>query len=244
MSKYIHEKEIHNLDAPNEIVPVVYQLLKPKSVIDIGCGLGNFLKVFKTLGVTDVLGVDGKWVDREKLQDYIMSNEFLEHDLETKLSLNKKFDLVLCLEVAEHLSEASADIVVENLINAGEVILFSAAIPFQGGQNHVNEQWLTYWESKFLKHNYVIHDVMRPIFWDNEKVNWWYKQDMVIIAPKEFVLDSNVELSSFRNIVHSDMYLRKCKQLDSKNSRLNIINSGRAGKRFYLKVLLRSFLKK
>ena len=59
--------------------------------------------------------------------------------------MNRKFDLVLSLEVAEHLPSECAEAFVESLVNLGPVILFSAAIPYQGGENHVNEQWPEYW---------------------------------------------------------------------------------------------------
>ncbi|SRX55334.1 bifunctional 2-polyprenyl-6-hydroxyphenol methylase/3-demethylubiquinol 3-O-methyltransferase UbiG [Aequorivita sp. CIP111184] len=244
MSKYKHEEIVHNLDAPSEIVPIIYELLKPNSVVDFGCGIGTFLKVFKDLGVDDVLGIDGKWVNKKKLYNYIEPNEFLEYNLEKAIVLKKRFDLVLSLEVAEHLSEDSADIFVKNLVDAGEVILFSAAIPMQGGQNHLNEQWLTYWESKFLKYDYVIHDVLRPIFWDHPKVNWWYKQNMVLITPKNYSLKSDLKINPIRKLVHYDLLIKKDKALKDTKRRLAVIKRGEAGRLFYFKLLLKSLFKK
>ena len=78
--------------------------------------------------------------------------------------------MVLCLEGAEHIKKDTADIFVQNLVNSGNLILFSAAIPNQGGQNHFNEQWFTYWEEKFIVHNYILHDIIRPFFWDNSEL--------------------------------------------------------------------------
>ena len=121
------------------------------------------------MGVNDVLGIDGSWVNKDLLHKYINPEEFLEHNLEKKIKLDKKYDLVLSLEDAEHLDKDSADVFVQNLVNSGNLILFSAAIPNQGGQNHINEQWLTYWEEKFAKYNYVIQDIIRPIFWNNSE---------------------------------------------------------------------------
>ena len=73
MSKYKHEEEIHNLKDPNIIVPEIIELLNPKSVVDIGCGLGTFLNVFKRLGVNDILGIDGPWINKDLLGKYIDS---------------------------------------------------------------------------------------------------------------------------------------------------------------------------
>ena len=144
MSKYEHSEAMHNLESPSEIVPIISDLIKPKSVVDFGCGIGTFLHVFKNNNITEVLGLDGKWVNKDLLHKYISPSEFKEVNLEESVSLEKKYDLAISLEVAEHLSEKAAKIFVKNLVNAADKVIFSAAIPNQGGQNHINEQPLTY----------------------------------------------------------------------------------------------------
>ena len=144
---YIHTEAIHNLSAPRVIVPIVLEMIKPNSILDVGCGIGTWLKVFEEYGVDDYLGIDGDYVDRSTLK--ISEKRFLPNDLRKRWSLNRKFDLVVSLEVAEHLPEEVADLFVSTLSAHGDTILFSAAIPGQGGQNHVNEQWPTYWQKKF-----------------------------------------------------------------------------------------------
>ena len=236
MTKFKHDiKQLHNLDSPNLLVPEILKLVNPKSVVDIGCGLGNFLHVFKKNGVKEVLGVNGPWVEKNLLFEYIEPEEFLEANLEKEIVLNKKFDLVVSLEVAEHLAEDAAENYVNTLVNAGNIILFSAALPGQGGQNHLNEQWLTYWEKLFLKHNYVIHDVIRPIIWDNPKIRSWYKQNMVLITPKEFEFKSELVYCPLRNIVHYDEFSRKVELLE-------YFYSAKASNKFYLKLFLKSVL--
>ncbi|MDB0041029.1 class I SAM-dependent methyltransferase [Algibacter sp.] len=235
MSKYIHDEDTHNLRAPKKIVPEIIKILNPKSVVDFGCGIGTFLNVFKQYDVKDILGLDGPWANKSLLFKYIDAEEFQECNLEEEIKLSKKYDLVLSLEVAEHLSIDSADMFVQNLINSGNVILFSAAIPNQGGQNHINEQWLTYWEAKFLKHNYVIHDIIRPLFWDDPEIFWWYKQNMVLVTPKNFMFDFNVKYCPIRNVVHYELF-------NSKINELKLINTGKLKKIFYLKLLLKSIL--
>ncbi|MGB6269592.1 MAG: methyltransferase domain-containing protein, partial [Olleya sp.] len=133
--KYIHTSKIHNMSAPRIIVKCVLEYIKPKSVIDFGCGVGTFLKAFKENNVKDVLGLDGAWADRKLMSKYIEFDEFREVDLEKEIFLEKKYDLAVSLEVAEHLSESSADILIKNLTQSSDIILFSAASPFQGGQN-------------------------------------------------------------------------------------------------------------
>ncbi len=72
--KYKHSEVIHNLSAPNQIVPLLMEICNPKSVIDVGCGVGTFLSVFKKHGVNDVLGIDGSWTNRELLAKHLSPN--------------------------------------------------------------------------------------------------------------------------------------------------------------------------
>ena len=178
--KYFHSDIVHNLASPSEIVPFIMQLINPSSVADVGCGTGTFLKVFKEHGVKKVLGIDGPLVNRDKM--HIDISEFIEADLEKPLKINGFFDLILCLEVAEHLSADSADTLVSSLVSLGKIICFSAAVTMQGGQNHINEQPISYWQKKFRNYKYQFFDVFRNEFWDNEIIDWWYKQNMFLIV--------------------------------------------------------------
>ncbi len=233
IEKYIHEEDVHNLESPREIVPVIMNLLRPKSVVDVGCGIGTFLHCFKQQGVKDVLGIDGPWVNKEMLHKHLSPEEFQERDLEQKINVGKKYDLVISLEVAEHLSERSADTFVDNLASLGETILFSAAIPDQGGQNHINEQWLSYWEEKFARHHYIVHDILKPLFWDNPKVFWWYKQNMVLLAPKDKPLSTSMAPNPLRNLVHYELFARK-------NDMIESIYNGELDSMTYIKCLFKS----
>lgn len=184
MSKYSHNEEVHNLESSKDFVSFLYDTFKPTNVLDVGCGLGNFLYGFKELGVLDVKGIDGTWVNKDKRSLYLSEEEFLTHDLQLPLKLNKKYDLVLSLEVGEHLEESSARTHVQNLVSAGNVIIFSAAVPYQGGQNHVNEQWQSYWKNLFADHDFVLKDTIRPLLWDNPSIPWWYRQNSFVYVNK------------------------------------------------------------
>lgn len=205
MSKYEHSEAMHNLESPSQIVPVILEIIKPKSVVDFGCGIGTFLHVFKKNGVSEVMGLDGKWVNKELLHKYISESEFKEVNLEESISLEKKYDLAISLEVAEHLSEKSAITFVKNLARCADKVVFSAAIPNQGGQNHINEQPLTYWEKLFNDEGYEMIDCLRPIFWDNTKVFSWYKQNMVLFVRKGVSQEIPKTTSFPKNIVHPEL---------------------------------------
>ncbi len=173
------------LNSAQVIVPIIKNFIQPKSVIDVGCGLGYFLKAFEDQGVTDILGIDGAYVNTADL--HITQDKFKPHDLTKPLDIAHQFDLVVSLEVAEHLPEETSDQFVQTLVSLGPAILFSAAIPDQGGTHHVNEQWPDYWAEKFLNHNYVCYDCIRPLIWDNANVAYWYAQNTLLFVQKDAV---------------------------------------------------------
>ncbi|MEO5976550.1 MAG: methyltransferase domain-containing protein [Chryseolinea sp.] len=177
---YIHDETVHNKSAARIILPLLFSTAIPHSVLDVGCGLGTWLSVCEELGIADYFGVDGDYVDKQKLT--IPIQKFAAVELRKEFDRARKFDLVICLEVAEHLPESSSDILVRNLIRHGDRLLFSAAIPGQGGQYHLNEQWPEYWERRFNQHGYYFHDTIRPLIWANEEIEWWYRQNIFVVS--------------------------------------------------------------
>lgn len=167
-------------DSAQVIVPILIDLIDPKSVVDVGCGSGTWLSVFQELGIKDYLGVDGEYVQPDMLQ--IPKEHFVAHDLACSFTLDRRFDLVVCLEVAEHLPASRADTLVQDLTSLGSIVVFSAAIPFQGGTHHVNEQWPDYWVSRFAALGFHVVDCLRWQIWENEKVSWFYAQNAVLFA--------------------------------------------------------------
>lgn len=235
------------MQSPNVIVPFLIEKFHPSSVIDVGCGIGTFLHVFKQRGVSDIKGVDGTWVNKDQL--YIDKTEFMEADLEKPIRLDREFDLVLCLEVAEHLSPDAADTIVGSLTSLGKVIVFSAATVKQGGQNHINEQEFSYWKTKFEARGYKIVDFFRPHFWNVEKIQWWYKQNMFLVLhnsvdarPFETARDS---FSDANVLIHPDLYYERVNELEKRLSELKNFGAGVGGNsNLYLKLLYRSLTKR
>jgi SAM-dependent methyltransferase len=178
--KYVHSSQMVRFTDAEVLVPFVMTLFSPKSVVDVGCGPGSFLYTFRKHGVQHVLGIEGEWVNKNNM--LINEDELLIADLETSITVNRRFDVALCVEVAEHVSAAAAPRLVNLLVNLSDVIVFSAAIPNQGGQNHINEQWPNYWMELFGQYGYVFYDIFRPKFWNNEHMYWWYKQNMFLVA--------------------------------------------------------------
>src|SRR5689334_18409414 len=145
-----------SLNSARTIVPILIQMFQPRSVVDFGCGVGTWLSVFESNGITNMLGIDGSYVQRDTL--LIPSDRFLPADLSTPVRLPAVYDLAVSVEVAEHLDRAAAETFVDSLVAASPIVAFSAAIPGQGGTDHHNEQWQSYWAKLFDARDYSCHD--------------------------------------------------------------------------------------
>lgn len=212
-SAFFDEQQERSAQSAKEIVPTVVKLIQPKSVVDVGCGVGAWLSVFKDLGIKDVIGLDGSWA-RDRWQ--LAPDEFIDQDVGAPISLPRRFDLVVCLEVGEHVPAASAPILVESLCKLGPVVLFSAAVPLQGGVHHVNEQWQDYWSALFEKRGYVTVDGLRATFWNNRNIDWWYLQNSFLFVESSRLGDypdlaKQPSMSALR-VVHPRHYLEKARR--------------------------------
>lgn len=195
-----------------EIVPLILGLVPARSVVDVGCGDGSWLAIFRKNGVLDVLGVDGDYVDCDTLQ--IPRERFQAADLSKPLELGRTFDLAVSMEVAEHLPPECAASFVESLIRLAPVVLFSAAIPFQGGNHHVNEQWPDEWAGLFQKHGYRVVDCIRKRVWQNDAVEYWYAQNALLFVRSDVLEDNKFLAIEFERtnpdqlrLVHPRKYL-------------------------------------
>jgi hypothetical protein len=205
-----HDKlTIGSLRSAHEIVPVVMDLIQPKRVVDIGCSLGVWLSVFQKNGAEEILGIDGDYVNLKMLN--IPPECFIAYDLEKPFQLNRYFDLVVSLEVAEHLSSERAESFIDTLVSLGPVVLFSAAVPYQPGDFHVNCQWPDYWAKIFSKKGYILFDCLRMKFWQNKNVEWWYAQNMFLFVRQDCIenypLLKQKETTAPFPIIHPGLYL-------------------------------------
>lgn len=162
------------------IVPLVIERARPTSIVDFGSGVGIWLAAFARHGVDDYTGVDGPWVSRDEL--HVPEERFVAARVDERVDLGRRFDLALALEVAEHVPEHHAETFVQNIVEHAPCVLFSAAIPHQGGTDHVNEQWPDYWVERFAAHGYVAVDGIRPEIWSNGDVLPFYRQNILMFA--------------------------------------------------------------
>jgi SAM-dependent methyltransferase len=183
-SQYFQKISQESRSSAAVVAPVVCTLLNPRSVIDVGCGAGAWLAAFMNAGIHDVLGVDG-FCGTDQLE--IPAEKFLQADITQPLPVHRSFDLALCLEVAEHLSPDYAEQLVRTLTGLAPMVLFSAAVPHQGGCHHINEQWPQYWIEQFARQDYVALDLFRRQLWSREPVSWWYAQNLLLFVRAELV---------------------------------------------------------
>ncbi len=210
---YVHDPVVHNFTAARQVLPFILQLRQINSILDVGCGTGTWLAVAKELGVTEIVGVDTVKLDQADLK--VPSANIINTDLTLPFSLNKRFDLVTCLEVAEHLPEHAAKTLINTLVQHSDFILFSAALPGQGGQNHLNEQWPDYWQNLFEAQGYFPNTIIKDEFWDNEKVNWWYRQNIVLFGTKDILAALNLAISkTIPAVIHPALFKEKLNKID------------------------------
>ncbi|MCB1895620.1 MAG: methyltransferase domain-containing protein [Zoogloeaceae bacterium] len=217
-SKYAHDFYSHRhrqtRHAARTVLSIVLELLPPvRSAIDLGCGVGTWLAALREFGTTDVRGLDGPWVDPALLQ--IPQQDFQVADFEKPIVHRQRYDLAISLEVAEHIPESGAGRFVDALVGASDFVLFSAAIPFQGGVGHVNEQWPDYWAAMFADRGHVALDIVRSKIWDDESIPFWYRQNILLFASRDKVSRlaptvGHVATHTFPiALVHPELYLAR-----------------------------------
>lgn len=205
-SKFYEQYKETELSVALIIVPTVLEILSQiktiNSVLDVGCGLGGWLRVFNQHGINDIVGIDGAYVNKDDL--FIERSAFKEADLEQPLILRRKFDLVSSIEVAEHISEENAAKFVDSLCRHGDIILFSAAIPHQGGEHHVNEQFPSYWAKLFAQRGYICCDCIRKRIWNDSKIPVVYRQNIMFYI-KKGLIESNCNPDFFESHIQIDI---------------------------------------
>lgn len=194
------------------IIQFIMQWISPKSIVDFGCGEGVWLnEALNYDNKIDVLGLDGKYINKKRLK--IPEKNFEALDLRKPIVLDRKFDLAISTEVAEHLEEPFADIFVENVTNASEQILFSAAVPGQGGVHHVNEQWQSYWIEKFEKRGYYCDFSLRNYFWNRTEISSWRRQNLLFFSKNKMKIAPNYQLA---DVVHPEELTRRISGLGNR----------------------------
>ena len=174
-----------SLQSARIVLPIVARYFLARSVVDFGAGQGAWLRAWQDLGTTDVVGVDGEYVDKSHL--LIEDSQFIAADLTQPIRLHRTFDIVQSLEVAEHLPSAAAPTFIDNLVAHGRVILFSAATPGQGGEHHVNERPYRCWRDLFHERHYTALDMIRPVVARDSRGKPWYRFNSFVFVHNDLM---------------------------------------------------------
>ena len=229
-NNFFTDLETESYQSARAVLPIVNRLIRPASVVDIGCGTGMWLKTWlEDIGVKDILGVEGPYVKPEMIK--VPADKVIFRDLKNTLEIDRKFDLAMSLEVGEHLPASSADNFIQTLTSLSDVILFSAAVPDQGGTYHINEQYPEYWAAIFKKYGYIPVDCIRPEIYNNTRVEWWYQQNILLFI-KETVIEKYTVLLNPAHLthpgyltrIHPDLYGLKVAQIKRTETAWGFIN--------------------
>lgn len=176
-------QQIGSLSSARAVAPIVKRDLRPTSILDVGCGAGAWVLAYGESGVADVAGVDASYVRPDRLM--FDPSRFQAVNVAGVFRMGRSFDMAQCLEVAEHLDPAASKTLVDNLVAHAPVVLFSAAPPGQGGENHINERPYEYWRDMFQAHGYALFDFLRPQIRLRRGVENWYRYNMLMFARED-----------------------------------------------------------
>ncbi|MEM9239272.1 MAG: class I SAM-dependent methyltransferase [Pseudomonadota bacterium] len=204
------ERDSQTRPAAHVILSHLFNLCQIKSVCDVGCGVGTWLAAAQDLGAEKVLGFEGPWVAAAQME--VDPSIVKQQDLEQPIEVDRRFDLVLSLEVAEHLTSDRGPSLVAELCHLSDVVLFSAAILDQGGTGHKNERWQSYWANLFDEQGFDTIDAIRPRIWSDASIPWWYRQNILLYVRRETsvaakLASAGLTTASYVDVVHPELFM-------------------------------------
>lgn len=174
-----------------EVYKELEKIIKFETIIDIGCGVGEW-------NYKNYIGVDHNIPEKSLLID---PHFYFDYDLEKTIVPKSRYDLCLCLEVAEHISEERADVLIEMLCSLSDKVLFGAAIRGQGGTGHINEQPASYWAAKFENNGFYPYKIdLRKTLFHNDNVETWYKNNLILYTKVKFKINYEIDF------IHPQMF--------------------------------------
>lgn len=207
--KYYKKHQDGSYQSAQIILKFIQKITNFQTLIDYGCGMGTWGSAAKALGVSRYVGIDQNSYDPTYM--LIGPSDYMQQDLQEPIDIASKFDLAICVEVAEHIPKDKSDILLNNVCQNSEVVLFSAALPRQGGTGHINEQPCSYWIQKFRTRGYLPVDCIRPFFWNEEQIEIWYRNNCILYLTSEALKQFKVNIPPTlppTDIIHPQMLER------------------------------------
>jgi SAM-dependent methyltransferase len=168
------------LAAEHAILGYIHGIRTFQSVVEFGCGLGTWLGVARALGATETRGYDTAEIPIEARG--IAKADFFVTDFARFIKLDRTFDVAICLETADRLASSAAAPLIRTLCSAADWVLFGAAPPFQGGGDQFNENWMEYWAGLFAKEGFLCYDIVRPKFWHDRDIPFYFRQNTCLFV--------------------------------------------------------------
>jgi|SRR5882724_8561931 len=235
---YDHSVDPQTLKGSTAALARIFSGATPTSLLDVGCGVGTWLKAAADRGVIDIFGIDGINIPREKL--LIPPENFACYDLTVPVDLGRRFEKAICLEVGEHLNDAASRVLIGTLTRHSDAVIFSAACPGQPGQHHVNCQWPDYWQQLFNAAGFVCEDTLRATLWDDPQIEYWYKQN-IFVACRDAQAGKEARIKA---ILHPETQAFLAKPVPSFEDHVAQIENGRMTIGWYVKTPPRALLRK
>lgn len=186
------------------ILSHLFSIYRPRSVFDLGCGSGAWLNAAGKLGAEKLIGVDGPW-NRGVFENKRI--EFHRANVSTDSIPTPRCDLAMSTEVGEHVPPERSQVMVKALCAVAPVVLFSAAIPNQGGTDHINERWQSDWARMFWDCGFVCKDLIRPSVWHDQRVEHWYRENLLVYVDTKHELASLPAASApIIDVVHPELF--------------------------------------
>ena len=160
-----------------------------RSVADFGCGIGSYLRGAMLAGLDPhcLWGCDGNVDFSARFMHPLVFSCVEKHDLTMPLKITKR-DVALCVEVVEHLPESAGETLCTTVANAtGRVLIWSAAVPGQGGEGHINEQPSEHWERKFWGRGLRVSEhesIALREAWKDLGAEWWIYRNVRVFRRK------------------------------------------------------------
>lgn len=139
-----------------KVAKVIYDVFQPQSVVDFGCSIGGLLLFLKLYGTERILGIEGS----NAVFDMALVDNIILRDLRQPFTLEQHFDLSVCYEVAEHIGEKYADVLIKDISAPADKILFVVPKETEKGRGHVTFRAREWWIEKFKENNLKLNTTL------------------------------------------------------------------------------------